>query len=115
MLNDLNVTETIKNMRRRTTRLEREGDYWTESDKKELESLFIAGYGISEIAIQLQRTEPAVFQQIEKMDLYQRKEYPTRRKRTKPPVVPCPYSRNGKPLCKLNGQSPQMQEEQYVQ
>lgn len=52
--------------------------------------LFAQGVGISEIAVLLQQTEPAVIQQIEKMDLYQRREYPTRRRNeAKPPVCLC--------------------------
>lgn len=76
---------TVKNMRRRTTRMEREGDYWTEEDKEQLDCLFHAGAGITDIAIQLQRTEPAVFQQVEKMDLYQRKENPIRQRSPREP------------------------------
>lgn len=75
-----NNVEIVKNMRQRTTRLDREGDYWTEEEKAQLKSMFEEGIGITEIAMVLQRTEPAVMQQIEKMDLYQRERYPQRRK-----------------------------------
>lgn len=78
MMKDINFTETVKSIRNRTTRLDHEGDYWTEYEKEKLKNRFHEGAGITEIAIEMQRTEPAVIQQIEKMDLYQRKENPTR-------------------------------------
>lgn len=80
MIMEQNFSETVKAMRNRTTRLEHEGDYWSEEEKEWLARLFEQGVGISEIAVLLQRTEPAVIQQIEKMDLYQRREYPARRR-----------------------------------
>ena len=82
-MNDLNSPETVKNMRNRTTRMERSGDYWTVEEQEQLEFLFNSGVGITEIALRLQRTEPAVFQQIEKQDLYQRSLYRQRRKSTR--------------------------------
>ena len=85
--NDFN--EALKNMRKRTTKLEHEGDYWSEDEKKSLKQKFDDGMGISEIALFLQRTEPAVIQQIEKMDLYGRKANPVRRKYAKEISSPC--------------------------
>ena len=79
-MNEHGLEETIKSMRNRNRRLDREGDYWSQAEKDRLHNLFDEGIGLSEIAIRLQRTEPAVFQQIEKMDLYQRKSYPQRRR-----------------------------------
>lgn len=81
MINDDIFTETVRNMRKRTSRMEREGDYWDESEKEQLRQLFNDNVGITAIAVQLQRTEPAVIQQIEKLDLYQRKEFPMRRRK----------------------------------
>lgn len=72
---DFNMTETVKNMRNRTARLDRGGDYWTEDEKQQLAERFDAGEGITSIAIQLQRSETAIFQQCEKMDLFKRKSY----------------------------------------
>ena len=54
-------------MRNRTVRMDREGDYWTEEEKVQLVKLFREGEVITAIAIRLQRTEPAIMQQIEKM------------------------------------------------
>lgn len=86
MINDIHEKAIVQAMRKRTTRLDREGDYWSEEERKQLTSMFDGGYGITEISIVLQRTEPAVMQQVEKLDLYHRKENPSRRKPT--PKVP---------------------------
>lgn len=85
MITNQEYLETVKSMRNRTTRLDHEGDYWTQEEREKLARLFDSGEGITDIAIQLQRTEPAVFQQIEKLDLYQRKENPSRRRNDSPP------------------------------
>lgn len=74
------LNEVVKNMRNRTVRLDRQGDYWTDDEKNQLVKMFNEGIGITEIAMRLQRTEPAIVQQIEKLDLYHRKDAPSRRK-----------------------------------
>lgn len=102
MVNEIVYSETIKSMRNRTTRLEREGDYWTQMEKDQLVRLFHNGIGITEMAIQLQRTEPAVFQQIEKLDLYQRKENPQRRKNpAQPSDCLCNLCKRPRSMCPL--------------
>lgn len=84
------LTEGVISMRNRTVRMDREGDYWTDEEKEQLVKLFQEGEGITAIAIRLQRTEPAIMQQIEKMDLYRRKAAPVRRKGApKPPTCLC--------------------------
>lgn len=89
-MNEYELTEGVISMRNRTVRLDREGDYWNDEEKEQLVRLFRAGEGITAIAIRLQRTEPAIMQQIEKMDLYRRKESPVRRKNTpKAPACLC--------------------------
>lgn len=75
----------VKNMRRRTIKLDREGDHWTAEDDEQIDRMFHAGEGITNMAIQLQRTEPAILQRIEKLDLYQRRENPRRRVFNKEP------------------------------
>ena len=66
-------TESVKNMRNRTVRLDRQGDYWTAEERESLAQKFHDGVGITAIALELQRTESAVIQQIEAMDLFGRK------------------------------------------
>ena len=71
-MHEYEINEAVTSMRNRTVRLDREGE------------------GITAIAIRLQRTEPAIMQQIEKMDLYRRKESPARRRSThKHPACLC--------------------------
>ena len=83
MISDQAQRERIKNMRERTSRLEREGDYWTKEEIGTLVHDFNNGIGITEMADQFRRSEPAVLQQIEKMDLYRRKDHPRRRRNSK--------------------------------
>lgn len=90
MINSNYEKNIVRALRQRMAHLDREGGYWSDSDRELLTSMFEEGYGITEIAIILQRTEPAVVQQIEKMDLYHRKEHPVRRKaKPKPPACLC--------------------------
>lgn len=70
--------EYIRGMRNRTTRLDREGDYWEPYELEKLKYEFECGTDITEISLMLQRTEPAIMQQIEKLDLYERKKNPQR-------------------------------------
>jgi len=103
-----NNVEMIKSLRNRTTRLEREGDYWTPDENEQLKMMFYNYRGISEMALTLQRTEPAVLQQIEKLDLYGRKANPKRHKKPKKMKCPCdacPYTSSTCPyggLCPNN-------------
>lgn len=69
-MSEKDIRESIKLMRSRTGQLDREGNYWSEDEHRQLERLFWKGVGISEIAVLLQRTEMAVMQQIDKMGLY---------------------------------------------
>lgn len=80
MLNEQNYTNTVKNMRKSAVRLERQGDYWSEEDKENLSKMFFEGVGITEMAVILQHSETAIIQQIEKMNLYDRRLYPARQK-----------------------------------
>ena len=93
-------SDAVKSLRNRNSRLEREGDYWAADEKERLQKMFDSGVGLSEIAIRLQRTEPAVFQQAEKMDLYHRKDHPRRRRNGKKPYqCPCPTCGVDHSLC----------------
>ena len=78
--------EIIRRHRNGTIRFNREGEVWRDDEKRKVKIMFKEGYGISEIAIDVGRTEPAVMQQIEKMDLYQRTLNPKRHK--SPPKAP---------------------------
>ena len=64
--------EYIKGMRQRTGGIEREGLYWTESERQQLKADYADGIGLSEIAAELQRTETAVMQQLLQLNLVQK-------------------------------------------
>ena len=83
MMTDNDYKQIVKSLRSRTQRMEREGDYWTEEERENLKRMFSEGYGITEMAVYFQRTEPAITQQIEKQDLYERKLYAKRKKNSK--------------------------------
>ena len=92
MINDDDISKTVIMMRENSGRLEHEGDYWTKEESLRLSDLFFLGKGITEIAILLQRTEPAVMQQIMKQNLYAQR----RAKKDKEPSAGsgqhiCPY------------------------
>ncbi|MEE1327555.1 MAG: hypothetical protein UHS47_03315 [Oscillospiraceae bacterium] len=101
-------TESVKNMRNRTVRLDREGDYWTAEERESLAQKFHDGVGITAIALELQRTESAVIQQIEAMDLFGRK------KKTSSPKQPrclCSSCQLDPALCPHRERCPKLQEE----
>lgn len=72
---EYNLTERVERiqaMRQRTGQMNREGTYWTDDDKETLKTLFSQNVGITEIALILQRTEVAVMQQIQSLNLYEK-------------------------------------------
>ena len=46
------------------------GAYWDDDDRQRLKSMFLAGEGISEIALRLERSESSVFQQLVCLGLF---------------------------------------------
>ena len=96
-----NDNETVRSLRTRISRPERDNEYWTEEERQQLEEAFYAGEGITEIALRHKRSELAVVQQIEKMDLYERKVYPRRKKSEKSPVCLCVVFQVPEGLCPL--------------
>ena len=72
--------EAVKKLRDPNYHPEREGEYWTEDEIERLREMFDEHVGITDIAITLKRSEAAVYQQIEKQDLFDRKANPKRRK-----------------------------------
>lgn len=101
-------TESVKNIRTRTVRLDREGDFWTEEEREKLIQKFHEGEGITAMALELQRTESAIIQQIEALDLFGRK------KKNSTPKQPCCLCANCKlepSACPHQGRCPKLQEE----
>ena len=68
--NETKRKERVRAMRQRTAQLEREGMYWTEDEKEQLRQSIWDGLDITEIALNLQRTEMAILQQAQLMGLY---------------------------------------------
>ena len=75
------LSDEIKTMRKIGHYMPHDGWYWSDVDIDYLKENFNSGTGISQIAVELQRSELAVIQEIEKLDLYERKEYPKRHRR----------------------------------
>ena len=100
-------TESVKNMRTRTVRLDREGDFWTEDERETLIQKFREGEGITAMALEFQRTESAIIQQIEALDLFGRKKkHPAQ----KPPCCLCANCKLDPALCPRQGQCPKLRE-----
>ena len=68
--NEATRKERVRAMRQRTAQLEREGMYWTEDEKEQQRQSIWDGLDITEIALNLQRTEMAILQQAQLMGLY---------------------------------------------
>ena len=58
------------------------GKTYTEEEREKLRALFLAGVPINEIAIILERSETAVYQQIQQMHLYVRAPESSRKRRS---------------------------------
>ena len=67
----------------------RSGVYWTEDELRELTIKFESGIGISEIAVQLDRTEVAIYQQLEKKGFLANQCKPRNRKKLERIVQDC--------------------------
>ena len=101
-------TESVKNMRNRTVRLDRQGDYWTAEERESLAQKFHEGVGITAMALELQRTESAVIQQIEAMDLFGRKK---KNSSPKQPRCLCSSCQLDPAFCPHRERCPKLQEE----
>ena len=59
-----NMQELLISLRNGEIPSERSGEYWEEDEKAKLRQMFWTGKGISEMAVNLQRSENAVIQQL---------------------------------------------------
>ncbi len=104
--------DSVISMRNRTVRLDREGDYWTDDEREQLKKSFYEGVGITQMSQKFQRTEPAIIQQIEKLNLYKRKEAPSRRKTShKEPACLCSFCSVDPALCPMAEHCPKLKED----
>ena len=65
--------QRIDVLRQRTAKVDSAYDNWSNEDLELLLYCFNRQFGITEIAVYLSRTEPAVMRKIEDLDLYDRK------------------------------------------
>ena len=82
---------------------QRSGEYWTEDEMRQLTIMFEEGIGISEIAIKLDRTEVAIYQQIDKKGFWAAQCKPrnrSKKERTRADCL-CPFCGNN--TCKNCG------------
>ena len=75
-----NEPTIVQAIRQGLVRPEREGEYWTDDERDMLRKYFDEGMDITAISVLFKRSEAAVLQQVEKMDLYGRKTNPRRQR-----------------------------------
>lgn len=63
-MNDMLKKEAVQNMRKNPCSRARENEYWTEEELERLKTMFDDGEDFTDIAFVLQRSEPAVMQQV---------------------------------------------------
>lgn len=61
----------IRGLRQNRTPKSRTREYWSKEDNEKLEFLFCEGVGISEIAVDMERTERAIIQKINEAKLFE--------------------------------------------
>lgn len=79
------IQESLTALRSGDAPPERSRDYWNKSDLENLNQWFWEGQGISQIAVQMGRTEVAIYQKLLKLGLLS------------PQCIPRP--KNPKPVC----------------
>lgn len=82
------LIETIQ-IRKGEKLLLREVDYWTDSDREILQREYYKGTSFNEMAIMLQRSEGAIYQQVERMGLCTRNPFSARKKSTDTSAPSC--------------------------
>ena len=90
-------------MRNGTITMQNEGELWTDDQRSCVRTMFADGVPVNEIALKLERSENAVYQQILQMELYTRAPEKTRKRRSGPkePVCLCSVCSCDRSLCPL--------------
>ena len=101
---DNDLQQSLRELRSHRKLPEREGEYWSDEERENLSRKFNEGAGISEIAVALHRSEPAIMQEIEKLDLYDRKANPRRQRTARQAGCLCGRCGNDPALCSFRGQ-----------
>ena len=91
--------EQVRKMRDRTEPVDRQQEYWTDDELQRLETMFYEGVGITDIALELGRSEIAIFNRIK--GFYRRVRAP-RQSKAECLCRKCAYYMDGKCTC-LNG------------
>lgn len=84
--------DAIGRMRNNAIPIERNGDYWSKEECEKVAELFYQNYGITEIALNMQRTERAIYQQIIKQELFEAKNRKCQERKVKCICSKCPVS-----------------------
>lgn len=79
-MNAQEILEATIEMRNGEMKMLRDGEYWSENDREVLRREYANGTSINVIAIMLQRSESAIYQQVERMGLCTRNPYSVRKK-----------------------------------
>lgn len=79
-MNAQEILKTTIEMRKGGMRMLRDGEYWSENDREVLRREYANGTSINVIAIMLQRSESAIYQQVERMGLCTRNPFSVRKK-----------------------------------
>ena len=117
----MDVNEIIA-MRMYGEGLDNDGQYWSEQDKKKLEDRFAEGVGITEIAMEFKRSEPAIVQMLMKGDHF-RTEIKSRNRSNRgqrclcgrcPDCELCPYSPKNRDKNAVSGTRPKEDGENHV-
>ena len=100
-MNDEELKSKTISMRTGVLKMKRDRDYWTDEERQILRERFEAGVGINEIAIELERSEAAVYQQVEQLSLYQRNPFASRKRKqkVKEPACLCDNCTCDRTLC----------------
>ena len=97
-----NLQQSLRELRSHRKLPDREGEYWSDEERENPSRKFNEGAGISEIAVALHRSEPAIMQQ--KLDLFDRKENPRRQRAARHLNCLCGRCGNDPALCPLRKQ-----------
>lgn len=103
MISQENKTEMTAAMRKGELTMENDNTYWTDDERNILRTKYYDGVPINEIALELGRSENAVYQQVIKMELYPVAPEKMRKRRSGPkePVCLCSVCSCDRSLCPL--------------
>lgn len=88
-MNTNEIKDKTIQMRNGKIKMLRDGECWTENDREVLRREYSNGTSLNEIAIMLQRSEGAIYQQVERLGLYSRNPFSTRKKNEKADAYSC--------------------------